>query len=60
MTTAAAIATLYALLMPAPIGQPVCVTTHGAAQECAIKYEHKVTFMSCVRTSPTQQVCNLR
>lgn len=52
-------ATLLALLMSAPTNVPVCVGK-GAAQECAVKTAHEVTFLSCVRTSPTQQICNKR
>lgn len=56
---ATAMATLMALLMAAPTGQPVCVGS-GAAQECAVKTHDTVVFMSCVRTGPHQQVCSKR
>lgn len=52
-------ATLMALLMAAPTGQPVCVG-HGPAQECAVKTSHEVVFLSCVRTGAHQQICNKR
>lgn len=52
-------ATLLAMLMAAPTNQPVCVG-RGPAQECAVKTCHDVVFLSCVRTSTTQQICNKR
>jgi hypothetical protein len=58
-TMATVTATLLALLMAAPVNQPVCVG-NGPAQECAVKTAHEVTFLSCVRTGAHQQICNKR
>jgi len=57
---ATTIATLWALLMAAPLNTPVCVAARGAAQECAVKTTREVTFLSCVRTGAHQQICNKR